>query len=233
MTQAPTFPHEPQDSYALPLSRMAITAFILSFLLGPLGIVLGIFGILYTAPGVARGRGFAVAAIPIGLVNILVVTCAGLAYMGIPMGIQQQAIFNLLKSPIEEVDQKASDVYPHLSEALTANVSEAEFAEWLRNAIQQHGSLPMNVNFGSLQTLTDANGSYIWIQRVQAPFPNSETTIPIDYAFGFFRMQLVIQNAAVDGVWINPDTAPAIDTGATATAESLDDSTLENTAPNE
>ena len=132
-----------------PMSKAAITGFVSSLVfcvpgLSPLlGLIFGIVGIAATSGGRRRGRGLAIAAIPIALV-----VGAGQGYLGYYAGVvmHRMAVFParvvpVFKASAVKVPEAAAEAYRHSSAGFRQSVSEEQFQAWVAEVIAEHGQL--------------------------------------------------------------------------------------------
>ena len=123
---------------------VAIVGFVLSFLLflAPLGVVLGIVGIFRTGRGSRRGRGLAIAAIPIGMVMSGFVAMIGVTGYHMFATVRRAAeIAAVLQTSSVRISEEATEFYDHQPRRFQLAVSRGDFEAWLAAAIQKHGSL--------------------------------------------------------------------------------------------
>ena len=132
-------------------SKTAVTGFVLSLIgcLGitaALGLVFGIFGILATRGGRLRGRGLAVASIPISILSGAV---SLLILLAITMGQELIAINNglatLLKSEAARTEAALTQFRANCSDNFREAVSDDDLRAWLDQVQAKHGTL---VSFG-------------------------------------------------------------------------------------
>lgn len=138
----PTIPSGPP-----PWSALAITAFVCSLIgfLGftaVLGIILGIVGIIVTKQGVRRGRGLAIAAIPISVVTGSI---GGLIVLGIvslgQMTTTTRQFEGVLAGSGADVSKKIDYIYAHATPDFQNKISRERLAEWLAEMGRKHGKL--------------------------------------------------------------------------------------------
>lgn len=146
--QVPPQQYAPQTPVGpAPYSALAIAGFIcalLGFCLGVpaiLGLILGIAGVAVTRGGLRRGRGLAIAAIPISLVATIVWVVIGMVFMA----------FSHLAQSMEQVT-KLYDVNGHVSvsaaqairdsftDEFKQQVSEEQFIAWLERVRADEGA---------------------------------------------------------------------------------------------
>ncbi len=135
----------PPDALSPPKwSLAAVAGFVLSFLLilAPLGILLGIVGIIRTWGGRRRGMGLAVAAIPIGAVVSLLVGMVLITFFVMRMNITYaDRAAKVLQTSSVRVPEVAEEFYAQRSEHFRKAVSQEELERWLDEVIKTHGSL--------------------------------------------------------------------------------------------
>ncbi len=131
-----------------PLATTALIGFIASLVVcfpvfQIVGLILGIVGIVVTAGGKRRGRGLAIAAIPISL---LVMAGQGLLIYFVVYFIHEMKQF---PPPVEaafrasstRIPEAAADAYEWSSARFRQEVSPEQFAEWVAGIVQKHGQL--------------------------------------------------------------------------------------------
>lgn len=123
---------------------MAIVAFVLSFLLvlAPVGMILGIVALFRSRGRRLRGRGLAIAAIPIGL-GVSVFTAGTVSfYMGIQyLGREAYATCRAFRNPKSAVAGAAESTYHQAAERLKLAVTPEAFVEWAQASAAKHGAL--------------------------------------------------------------------------------------------
>ena len=153
MTQAPATPPSvspladngfvASDSFPR-WSAAAITGFVMSFLLvlAPLGIILGIVGIVRTWGGKRRGMGLSIAAIPIGLIVGTITT------LFIVMAVAMFAVMAAGRDSTEmwrvsrvNIVAEASEFYTVMSPRFRVKVTEEAFQAWATGVSAKHGAL--------------------------------------------------------------------------------------------
>lgn len=153
MTRAPTSPHyDPPivdaDLVATTLpprwSAAAITGFVMSFLLvlAPLGVILGIAGIVRTWGGKRRGMGLSIAAIPIGLIvgTITTIVIVMAVVMFAVLGAGRDST-DMWRASRVNIAAEASDFYDVMSPRFRVKVSQDAFQAWATDVSTRHGAL--------------------------------------------------------------------------------------------
>lgn len=127
-----------------PWSFVAITGFVLSFLLplAPLGVLLGIVGIFRTR-GRRRGMGLSIASIPIGLVvsgftTLTIFAVWMLTTLGNDASSATRGCLSISRNAVSEA---AAEYYERFSPRFQVVVSSDEFEAWLTEVLTQHGAL--------------------------------------------------------------------------------------------
>jgi hypothetical protein len=110
---------------------------------GLLAVVLGIVGIVRTSFRRRRGRGLAVAAIPIGLLAVAVELVFGVGFHYSAEVLQQhKAAVAILDVPLSRLSEEIPEWYSSVpSSAFTAEVTEADLKEWIEGVVEEHGQL--------------------------------------------------------------------------------------------
>lgn len=125
-------------------SAAAITGFVMSFLLvlAPLGIILGIVGMVRTWGGKRRGMGLSIAAIPIGLIVAMFTTIV------IVKGVVMFAVMAAGKDSTKmwrvsriNIAAEASEFYDVMSPRFRAKMTEEAFQAWATGVSTKHGAL--------------------------------------------------------------------------------------------
>jgi len=125
-------------------SIVAIVGFVLSFLLilAPLGALLGIIGIFRTRGGRRRGRGLAIAAIPIGLVvSWIVASIVQYGYFMFESMKHARDVTAILQTSSVRVGETAAKFYDQQPRRFQLAMSKDAFERWLAEVIEKHGSL--------------------------------------------------------------------------------------------
>jgi len=104
---------------------------------------LGVVALFRTSGGRARGRGMAIAAIPVGLLAAFLQLGFGYTgYLLIRSTDQSKAALGLLKSPTDEIDAAVPKFYDSMaSKQFQVAVSEERLAQWLEEIFEKHGQL--------------------------------------------------------------------------------------------
>jgi hypothetical protein len=135
----------PPDALSPPKwSASAIAGFVLSFLLilAPLGVLLGIVGIIRSWGGQRRGMGLAVAAVPIGVLMSCFVGWLSLAgYVYYRTLEHAQTVAGVMETSAVRVPEVAAEFYSARGKRFQQAVTKEEFEKWLRGVIEKHGSL--------------------------------------------------------------------------------------------
>lgn len=195
------FPPE-LDRTQAPWSAAAITSFVLS-LLGCLGItallglVLGIVGILRTRGGRRRGKGLAVAALPISVVTGLIFVFAVLASV---MVAGTLAVAKELPAAFDSDSPEAATALlvlrANCSEGFNAAVTSEQLDTWIARVNAQHGKL-MEVGQKPTKVPPDP-GSNEWGLAFEGKFVNGPASIHLSFIQDGLRPKIV--DLSVDGV---------------------------------
>lgn len=139
--ESPSFPPQP-----VPWSVAAIAGFVLSLLgcmgiTSLLGIILGIVGISNTRDGRRKGRGLAIAAIPISLIMGLI------PLVGMIVGFSYgQVLFRLSELPMvlqskgELADQKIEQIRQVFTDDFNQKVSNDKLRAWIKQVHKKYGN---------------------------------------------------------------------------------------------
>ena len=181
-----------------PWSVSSIVGFVLSLLgcSAPLGFILGIVGIVRTSGGRRRGRGLAIAAIPISLVTgvLAFLVSVGLVLMG-ALGVILAEIPTLLSGDAEASKNAVFLLREAASDDFNASVSDEQLQAWLQQVAAKHGRL---VTIGSPRPVPGSAGSNEIGLDVEGKFVNGRTSILIRLRKQGWRY--AIEDLAVDGV---------------------------------
>lgn len=133
-------------------SKTAVTGFVLS-LIGCLGItaalgfVFGIFGLMATRDGRLRGRGLAIAALPISILTGAIFVCLLLLLaMGRDFGLMTRRLAIVLTSESARTDEALAQFRLSCSEEFNEVVSKDGLGAWFDQVQAKHGTL---VEFGA------------------------------------------------------------------------------------
>lgn len=130
-----------------PWSALAITAFVCSLIgffgfTAVLGILLGIVGIVVTKEGVRRGRGLAIAAIPISLVtgSIGALMVLGFVSLG-KMTTATRQVEAALASSADEGAKKIDFIMANSTVDFQQKVGREKLVQWVAEVNKKHGKL--------------------------------------------------------------------------------------------
>lgn len=147
----PQMPEQPPPGHVPnrppPYSAAAIAGFVLSLLgcLGVtaiLGVIFGIVGIVNTRGGVRRGKGLAIAALPISLVMGLVSIIGVLALYAFGQAMAVVAMMpNLYDVDGNVVAETVSVFRGACTDEFQAEVSQTQLSAWFQAARAEHGAL--------------------------------------------------------------------------------------------
>lgn len=144
-------------------SAAAITGFVMSFLLvlAPLGVILGIVGIVRTWGGKRRGMGLSIAAIPIGLIVATITTIV------IVMAVVMFAVMTTSRDSIKmwrassvNIATEASEFYDVMSPRFRVKVTEEAFQAWAKAVSTKHGTL-QGVRNAKRVLVPTSDGGYV------------------------------------------------------------------------
>ena len=181
-----------------PWSVSSIVGFVLSLLgcSAPLGFILGIVGIVRTSGGQRRGRGLAIAAIPISLLTgaVAFLLAFGLFVMG-AIGVIVSLLPMLLSTDAEASKNAVSLLREVASDDFNASVSDEQLQAWLLQVAAKHGRL---VKIGRPSPAPRSAGSDGVGFGIEGKFINGRTSILITLSKQGWRY--AIEDMAVDGV---------------------------------
>ncbi len=196
--QAPSDVEDPHGEQRTPRwSLLAIAAFVLSFLLAlaPIGVVLGGVGILVTHGGRRRGRGLAIAAIPIGIMMTGMTTILALGiYIASQTSLLGSQVTDTWKGSRADIPSRSTALYEKCSDRFRDAVSGEAFEAWAAGVAEKHGSLQGTKR--SAQAITSAVGTTT--MHVTGQFVNGPADIAITFAFPSFTPE--VDGLAIDGV---------------------------------
>ncbi len=173
-----------------PLSGAAVAALVSAMVFPCVGVhvivslICSVVGIAATSGGKARGRGLALAAVPIALLfgAIEVGGFYWFGRMGMAVVDQSLAAGRLLESPSEDLDAKAEVFYDaRMTDDFKATVSKDQFKAWAKQVVEKHGRAT-TVDPSGLQNSAPAMGSSQprFTMNLRAKFVNGEETIATD-----------------------------------------------------
>lgn len=181
-----------------PWSVSSIVGFVLSLLgcSAPLGFFLGIVGIVRTRGGQRRGRGLAIAAIPISLVTgaVAVLLAFGLFVLG-AVGVIASQLPMLLSADVETSKDAVFLLREVASDDFNASVNDEKLQAWLQQVATKHGRL---VTIGGPSPVPSSAGSDGVGFDIEGKFINGRTSILIRLSKQGWRY--AIEDIAVDGV---------------------------------
>jgi len=186
------------SAYPPSWSGTAIAGFVLSLLgclvvTGFLGLVLGTVGIVQTRGGRRRGRGLAIAAVPISIVTIGLGLFVG--YMSYKMYDQMFVRFNGVASLLESNPSEAEindALQKHCSQDFRDSVSPERMREWLESIHQDHGTLVSKAE--APQPVQRTNQIAL---KFECKFVNGTAPIVIVYSKDSFELR--VDDIEVDG----------------------------------
>lgn len=174
-----------------PMSAAAVTGFVCS-LLGCAGItalagfVFGIIGIAKTRDGVRRGRGLAIAAIPISVVTgVGSVVIAFAAYVSLALFASTAritvALPEVLAADPALFAEAEAALRPLCSDAFNEDVSSEALHAWLVEIASTHGKLVEHPTLAGRQPVTTP-GYISW--EVSVRFDHGEAKMLLRFAYG-------------------------------------------------
>ena len=186
----------------------ALIGFICSFLLflAPIGVILGIIGIIVTRGGRRRGRGLAIAAIPIGvLMSLFVVVLTVSAFAVWESMKTATAATKILKTSTVHVHETADEFYTAQDERFRLAVAQPQFEAWVAGVIKKHGSL-QNVKLATESPPKANPQTGEWSFNFVGEFVNGTALVTVVMApLGVDEPQ--VRNLIVDGVPAIPESS--------------------------
>jgi len=165
-----------------PYSALAIAGFVcalLGFCLGVpaiLGLIMGIAGITVTRGGARRGRGLAIASIPISLVATVLWVIVGMVFMAVGHLVQSmEQVTNLYDVSGQVSTQAAQAIRDSFTDEFKQQVSEKQFVAWLERVRADDGAFVQITDPG--QPARDPNNPNRLILHSKAKFANGNKTI--------------------------------------------------------
>lgn len=205
MTMTQFSPPPPQPPYTAagpaPWSATAIAGFVCALLgctgvLAPLGLILGIVGIYKTGDGLRRGRGLAIAAIPVSLATGLlglafwaffIIAAAGASFI--------QSIPAVIKADATEMEQAIAIVREAATEDFNQAVSDGQVTAWITQLQEKHGKF---ITMEPPVPGTPASGSRGGVVSIPIKFVNGKGIVQITFDWEGWRPAL--QDIQIDGV---------------------------------
>ena len=198
------------QQYAPPKwSALAITAFICSLVgfLGftaVLGIILGIAGIAVTRNEQRRGRGLAIAALPISMITGLfgfVMVYGGITFWNMYKTSEQ--LVPVLSAPSDQIAAGADTILKMSSKSFQGDVPRARLEQWLTEVNRKHGNLAkLERDMDVRPVTTNPNGQPVL--NIRGKFTNGPALIRIAFVSEtFFEPKL--DDIEIDGVAVRTE----------------------------
>jgi hypothetical protein len=178
----------PRDTYAEgtpPWSASAVAAFVLS-LLGCaaipaiFGLILSIVGIRATRDGRRRGRGLAIAAIPISIITGIGSLGLGVfGYASFALARYTKTLPNVLSADAPSPEQAISILRNTATSDFNESVSDERLVSWLQAVLQTDGRL---IALGSVKPVKSTGVANFWTVQFAGKFVNGLRTIELDLA---------------------------------------------------
>lgn len=185
-----------------PWSAAAIAGFVLS-LLGCAGItalaglILGVVGILKTRGGQRRGRGLAVAAIPISLVTGGLSVLLGMSVIVIARGkVVVDQLPTVLTADSTATAEAVSALRAITSQDFNADVTAEALQDWLKEVGARHGRLVEVPTLSPVQPTAPASGAKA--MNFDGKFVSGPASITLTFKREGWNVK--IDDLAVDGV---------------------------------
>ncbi|UCG17756.1 MAG: hypothetical protein JSV19_06940 [Phycisphaerales bacterium] len=203
----PGQPTAPPESYGPPpMSKAAVTGFVSSLVfcvpgLSPLlGLIFGIVGIAATSGGRRRGRGLAIAAIPIALV-----VGAGHCYLAYFMGVVTHRmlafpsrVVPVFRASSTKVPEAAAEAYQLSSAGFRRAVSEEQFQAWVSEVIAERGQL-QSFKQSRPPFDKDPRGGNVVIAHLAGDFVNGSAVIDVVMVLNKKKGSWEFNDIRVDG----------------------------------
>lgn len=180
-------------------SVTAIAGFVLSLigclvLTGIVGLILGIVGIVQTGGRRRRGRGLAIAAIPISIVMTVLGCYAMMGFYSVAVKSMKRvsSVLVLLRSSPDDTTLNEV-VENHFSQSFRDAVSQEKLHSWLDSVRQKNGSL-----VGEPQNMQPVPGGNTLTIKFDGKFVNGTAPIIIRFA-QTGPLDLVVDDIEVDG----------------------------------
>lgn len=198
----PTYqPHQPSVPQDKPWSVAAISGFVLSWLgcIGIpaiLGLILGVVGIAKTRGGVRRGRGLAIAALPISCVSFVFGIIMALAtFVSInALNIALVQIPEALMSMDTDIDAAVLALREISSEHFNQSVDEDTLKAWITKIVADHGKIT-DVDESTFNM--DIQGSFAYVD-LMGKFVNGPATLKVTIFLNGLDLQL--DDIAINGL---------------------------------
>jgi len=186
-----------------PMSGVSVTAFVFSLLVclpiinAVLGFILGVVGIFHTSGGRRRGRGFAIAAIPISLVTgavavfcliVVIVALGGVIDLGVQLA-------DIVDGYDGNATTLSAGVYGLLSDDFRDEVDSDEFRVWVEEVFSKHGKL-VNIHANGSEPDPGYHNGMLVIEMT-GKFKNGKAPITITLDLTDYQ-SIVVDNIAVD-----------------------------------
>lgn len=199
----PTYqPHQPSVPQDRPWSVAAISGFVLSWLgcIGIpaiLGLILGVVGIAKTRGGVRRGRGLAIAALPISCVSFVFgIIGAFMAFASITaLNMAMVQIPEALMSMDTDVDAAVVALREISSEHFKQSIDEETLKAWMIKVSTDHGKIT-GIDDSVLPTLVE-DDDFLVIELL-GKFINGPANLKITIFVNGIDFQL--DDIAIDGL---------------------------------
>lgn len=185
------------------LDAVAVSGFVLSFLgctvVGAvLGLILGVVGILRTRNSQRRGRGLAIAAIPISILFGTVGVFSSISMMGLYSAMQaSKQLPVILGDSADSSAQGASALLELASKEFNFNVPQSQVEAWITQVWEKHGKF---VSVKPDKTAPPGgNPDGTWFLNYDAKFVNGNVAMKITFITESITEQK-LYDIEVDGV---------------------------------
>lgn len=173
---------QPSMSAVAVVALVASLVFCVPFVTQVVGLICGVIGIASTSGGRRRGRGLAIAAIPISLI-VAAVWC-GLGYVTFRVFGEAtrlaQEVQTLLRTSGEAVAVNSTDFYTHTSKRFQQQLTQSEFAAWVDQVLDDHGTLQ---NMRPAQQFFQSDPEGRMVTQYIGQFSNGSANIAVTFAF--------------------------------------------------
>ncbi len=173
----------PPPAYQLPpWSAAAIAGFVLSLIgcvgiTAPFGLIFGIIGTVTTSGGRRRGRGLAIAAIPISIVmGIVSLLIAAAMLVGLGFAALVAELAPALEADLDGMGRAVAALRAMGSDDFNSDVNDQELQSWLEEVGGKHGKLVEIVQFTPVPQTTSPG---LTMLNLDAKFVNGRTNITL------------------------------------------------------
>ena len=187
-----------------PWSAAAIAAFVLSLagclgITAILGLIFGVVGIVKTQRGKRRGRGFAIAALPIALVTGALSVMVAFSFLFIGrVATQLEGLQAAIVTHPQNAAQAVAMLRAVCTDDFNAAVSDTQLTTWIEQIHAKHGTMT-GLNIEETKSMRPVGGKRrrIAVLSIPARFVNGTATLEASFAFSGLT-QVQIDDIAID-----------------------------------